>query len=162
MLNYVFQNSFIIDCSGQATANSGWKILWYLCEVFIIQSADGIISPSRAHIPPTLLFLRERDNAPVLLHYGTVLKHYLFSLAAFSLLSFKESISAAGLGLGPKKKVPWLLIRLLLSKHSFDMKGQPFPIPEALSWCLDFASLRTWGLAESLVLFCGESRPTTM
>lgn len=61
-----------------------------------------------AYMPPTLLFLHGSDSAPVLLHYGTVLKNS-FSLAGFSLLLFKKFISVAGLGLGPKKKVPWLL-----------------------------------------------------
>lgn len=71
--------------------------------------------------------------------------------------------------LGSSEESPLAVHRLLLIKGSCDTKGQPFPIPEALSWCFQFTSLTgheiLWFFAVFVwgsVLFCGESRPTTV
>lgn len=128
----------------------------------------GKMTPGRACIPPTLLFLHKNGNAPVLLQYGIVLKNYLAFLSRIYSPFIWGIYFRSWAWLRSWEESPLAVERLLLIKGSCDIE-EPVPIPEALSWCLQFISLTgleilwvfplfVWGS----VLFCGDSRPTTV
>lgn len=118
-------------------------VTFKLCEGFLIQGVwwcrwtkSAQLGPTN-HQPPLLLC--GNINTLLILHYWIVLKNYLAFLSR--IYSFVWGIYFSSWAwLGFWEESPLAVDSLLLIKGFCDMKGQPFPIAEALSWCLQLTS----------------------